>query len=111
MLESRHRGEALTRGSPTAAGDGTPAVDHHWRPCLRRSVMLRHDPIRSADLLLMPERVVRLNNSAAAILRLCTGSVSVEELIVQLETQHVDASVAGDVVDFLARAVDEGWIR
>jgi len=34
-------------------------------------VVLRRDRVRGGDLLLMPERVVELNGTAAAILRLC----------------------------------------
>ncbi len=44
-----------------------------WRPVLAHAVMLRHDPVRDTDLLLMPERVVVLRGHAGSVVRLCDG--------------------------------------
>ena len=38
----------------------TPA----WHPVLPPGALLRHDPVRAADVLLLPERVVVLHGSA-----------------------------------------------
>jgi pyrroloquinoline quinone biosynthesis protein D len=45
-----------------------------WKPKLTSMAVLRHDSSRNCELLLLPERVVTLNDSAAATLSLCDGT-------------------------------------
>ncbi|MGN9843905.1 pyrroloquinoline quinone biosynthesis peptide chaperone PqqD [Nonomuraea sp. H19] len=77
-----------------------------WRPALSRSVMLRHDPVRQADLLIVPERIVVLNEEAAAIVALCDGARTVADIVAELPE-----GVGSDVVEFLERVRAEGWLR
>jgi pyrroloquinoline quinone biosynthesis protein D len=74
-------------------------------------VVLRHDPRRGADLLLMPERVVVLEGQAAAVLRLCDGTRSAARVVAELQARFPGAPVAADVPAFLGRVRDEGWLR
>ncbi|GAA1991437.1 pyrroloquinoline quinone biosynthesis peptide chaperone PqqD [Kitasatospora viridis] len=82
-----------------------------WRPALARSLVLRHDPVRDADLLLMPERAVLLTGGAARILRLCDGSRTAGEIVAELAARHPGAPVAEQVPAFLGRVRGEGWLR
>lgn len=77
-----------------------------WRPALSRSAVLRHDPVRQADLLIVPERIVVLNEEAAAIVGLCDGERTVEEIVAEFPEP-----AGGDVVEFLERVRAQGWIR
>jgi len=61
-------------------------------------------------VILYPEGMVKLNGSAAEILKLCNGEMSVAELIRDLKAQFPDADVAADVVRFLQVANENGWI-
>ncbi|MEU5882440.1 pyrroloquinoline quinone biosynthesis peptide chaperone PqqD [Spirillospora sp. NPDC047279] len=85
------------------------AVD--WRPALPPSVRRRHDQVRGAELLLMPERVVRLNAEGGRVLRLCDGRTTVEGIVTALARDFPDAPIAADVPAFLARLRDRGWLR
>jgi pyrroloquinoline quinone biosynthesis protein D len=51
------------------------------RPRLARGVRLRADPVRGGFNLLAPERVLRANDSSAAVLGLCDGERSLGEII------------------------------
>jgi pyrroloquinoline quinone biosynthesis protein D len=82
-----------------------------WRPSLPRSVVLRRDHVRDAELLLMPERAVLLNEEAGRILRLCDGHRTVEEIVAELAGVFPGAPVAADVPEFLTRVRGEGWVR
>ncbi|MGW7817873.1 pyrroloquinoline quinone biosynthesis peptide chaperone PqqD [Streptomyces puniciscabiei] len=82
-----------------------------WRPALARGVVLRHDPVRDADLLLLPERVVVLDGSAGAVLRLCDGVRDVAAVVAALAVRHPAAPVAAEVPEFLHRLRKEGWLR
>jgi len=61
-------------------------------------------------VILYPEGMVKLNGSAAEILKLCTGEMSVAELIRHLNAQYPGADVADDVLRFLEVAHENGWI-
>ncbi|MGI8312068.1 pyrroloquinoline quinone biosynthesis peptide chaperone PqqD [Saccharopolyspora hattusasensis] len=79
-------------------------------PRLATKAMLKHDTVRDAELLLLPERVVRLNASGAAILRLCDGSRTVRQVVAQLEHDFEAAGLANDVMAFLQDAHGRGWV-
>lgn len=85
-------------------------VDLEATPALVAKAMLRHDKVRDTELLLLPERVVRLNDSGAAILRLCDGTRTVRGVVDQLQRDFGVADLTGDVLTFLARARGHGWV-
>ncbi|MEV6905069.1 pyrroloquinoline quinone biosynthesis peptide chaperone PqqD [Amycolatopsis sp. NPDC051372] len=79
-------------------------------PKLATKAMLKHDSVRDVELLLLPERVVLLNKSGAAILGLCDGSRTVRQLVDQLEQDFAAADLANDVMTFLQDARGRGWV-
>lgn len=79
-------------------------------PKLASKAMLKHDSVRDVALLLLPERVVLLNTSGAAILRLCDGSRTVQELVAQLEHDFEAVDLTNDVMTFLKDARGRGWV-
>ncbi|MFD5797050.1 pyrroloquinoline quinone biosynthesis peptide chaperone PqqD [Streptomyces diastatochromogenes] len=81
-----------------------------WHPALARGVLLRHDPVRDADLLLLPERVVVLHGRAGAVLARCDGSRTVAGIVAELSAECPGAPVAAEVPDFLAGLRKEGWL-
>ncbi|MCZ0985820.1 pyrroloquinoline quinone biosynthesis protein PqqD [Streptomyces diastatochromogenes] len=81
-----------------------------WRPALARGVLPRHDPVRDADLLLLPERVVVLHGRAGAVLARCDGSRTVAGIVAELSAEYPGAPVAAEVPDFLAGLRKEGWL-
>jgi len=81
------------------------------RPALARKARLRYEEVRQTDLLLLPERVVKLNPSGAAILRLCDGERTVREIVQELESRFGQANLENDVLEFLRGVVAEGWVQ
>ncbi|MBB1160290.1 MULTISPECIES: pyrroloquinoline quinone biosynthesis peptide chaperone PqqD [Amycolatopsis] len=79
-------------------------------PKLATKAMLKHDNVRDVELLLLPERVVLLNKSGAAILGLCDGSRTVRQVVDQLERDFQAADLANDVMKFLHDARGRGWV-
>ncbi|MFI7536504.1 pyrroloquinoline quinone biosynthesis peptide chaperone PqqD [Streptosporangium sp. NPDC049376] len=77
-----------------------------WRPSLSPGALLRHCPVRQADLLIVPERIVVLNAEAAAIVGLCDGHNTVEEIAARFPRE-----VFADVTEFLRDVRAQGWIR
>ncbi len=81
------------------------------KPSLVCKARLRYEEVRKVDLLLLPERVVKLNPTGAAILRLCDGSRTVLEITKELETRYGRANLEPDVLEFLRQVADQGWIE
>jgi pyrroloquinoline quinone biosynthesis protein D len=65
---------------------------------LARRARLRFDRIASGHVLLAPERGFRLNDSAAAVLRLCDGQLSVRQIAQRLGPPAQAEQVLADVL-------------
>ncbi len=82
--------------------DGKPALSPVYR--------LQFESAQDSWVLLYPEGMVRLNATAAEILRRCDGRSSVGELIEGLERDYAPAQLRDDVCHFLGDAYGRGWI-
>ncbi len=51
-----------------------------------------------------------LNESAAALLELCDGTRSFDEVVTQFVAQSGNAALAADARDFLEAARQRGWV-
>jgi len=79
-------------------------------PALRRGIRRKFDATRNAHVLLGPERVIVLDDIAAAILELVDGGNSVARISVVLAAKFAaDASlVESDVMEFVRDLVEKG---
>jgi coenzyme PQQ biosynthesis protein PqqD len=79
-------------------------------PALRRGIRRKFDATRNTHVLLGPERVIVLDEIAAAITALVDAKHSVAEIAATLaEKFAADAAVVeADVVEFVASLVDKG---
>ncbi len=73
--------------------------------------LFRWEESQQAHVLLYPEGIVKLNQTAGEILKRCTGQKSVGEIIDELEEVFVDGDVASGVLKFLEASNAKGWIR
>jgi pyrroloquinoline quinone biosynthesis protein D len=80
------------------------------RPRLARHVRLHFDPTRQRHVLLLPETVVVLNATGAAVLGLCDGHRTVEEVVAALRDRYRDVP-ADEVRRFLARLADRRCVE
>ena len=84
---------------------GPDAVPRLWR--LAR---LEYDPVRQKHVLLYPEGAVLLNDTGAAILELCNGTRTVDEIVTIL-TERYHADVSADVNEYLSQMADRELVR
>jgi pyrroloquinoline quinone biosynthesis protein D len=87
------------------------ALNEASKPRLARKARLRYEEVRQADMLLLPERVVKLNPTGAAILRLCDGNRTVSEIAKELENRYGQQNLEKDVMEFLRSVSGQGWIE
>jgi pyrroloquinoline quinone biosynthesis protein D len=80
------------------------ADDSAWRPRLASRARLKFDPIAKQEMLLFPEAALALNETGAAIVRLCDGARSIDGIVDQLSKKYSDAdrdALMREVIYFL----------
>ncbi len=92
---------------PHTAGDGSML----HRPKIRALFRLQWEPAQDAYVLLYPEGMVKLNQSAAEILKRCDGTRDVDTLIADLERAFNTTGLGTEVHTFLADAQAHGWLE
>jgi pyrroloquinoline quinone biosynthesis protein D len=90
----------LSRTNKVNSTPGEITLTAH--PRLSRHARLQWDPVREKQVILMPEGVLALNPTAAAIVALCDGQRSVSAIISTLSEQY-NKAVDEDVLTFLRR--------
>jgi pyrroloquinoline quinone biosynthesis protein D len=87
------------------------SVDTAARPAIGRGFRLQWEPAQEAHVLLYPEGMVKLNQSAAAILTRCNGRRTVADIVTDLEGTYELAGLTQDVCAFIAVAVERSWVE
>jgi pyrroloquinoline quinone biosynthesis protein D len=80
-------------------------------PVVGRGFRLQFEPAQEAHVLLYPEGMVKLNNSAAAIMTRCDGVRTVADIVADIERTYEVTGLAGDVAAFVVMARDNGWLE
>jgi len=80
-------------------------------PTLSGKFRLQYEQAQAAWVLLYPEGMVKLNNSAAAIMTRCDGVRTVADIVADIERTYEVTGLAGDVAAFVVMARDNGWLE
>ena len=85
-----------------------------YRPRLASKARLRWDAVEKKHMLVFPEAALMLNESAAAILKLCDGERVVEQIVDALVEQFTGADrsvIANEVTVLLTRLQARGLLE
>jgi pyrroloquinoline quinone biosynthesis protein D len=89
-----------------------PTFDAARIPALRPGYRLQWEAAQQCHVLLYPEGMIRLNDSAAAILTRCDGQTSLGALIDALAALGPgQTTLAEDIREFIDLARQRGWIE
>jgi pyrroloquinoline quinone biosynthesis protein D len=86
------------------------AGDLDVRPGVSRKFRLQWEEAQNSWVLLYPEGMVKLNQSAGEILKRCDGQTPVSAIVADLETAFGQTGLTADVQAFLAIARQKLWI-
>ncbi|WP_312936146.1 pyrroloquinoline quinone biosynthesis peptide chaperone PqqD [Pseudomonas sp.] len=87
------------------------SLDLHLIPRWRPGYRFQYEPAQKGHVLLYPEGMIKLNESAALIGGLIDGQRDVGAIISQLQQQFADVpEVAEDIEQFMEVARAEHWI-
>ena len=76
-----------------------------------RQFRLQWEQAQLAYVLLYPEGMVKLSQSAGEILKRVDGALSIDAIVKNLEQTFPGADLRPDVLNFLEVAYEHGWIR
>jgi pyrroloquinoline quinone biosynthesis protein D len=85
-------------------------IDHTDLPRLSRLLRMQYEPAQSRWVLLYPEGMVQLNDSAAEILRRCDGRHTVPDIVGELEALFDTQGIAPQVQSLIDEGIRRGWL-
>ena len=80
------------------------------KPKLKRLFRMQWEEAQGNYVLLYPEGMVKLNQSAAEILKRCDGQRDVPAIVAVLEQDFNTTGLQPDVDNFLQAANERGWL-
>ena len=80
-------------------------------PEIAPTFRLQWEEAQDCYVILYPEGMVKLSQSAGEILKRCDGLKDIERIIAELEADFPGADLRKDVDNFLEQAKNNGWIR
>ncbi len=81
------------------------------RPRLKPIMRLQWEPVQDAHVLLYPEGMVKLNQSASEILKRCDGTRDLDTLTSELEAAFSTSGLRPEVDAFIDEATRRGWLE
>ena len=81
------------------------------QPRLNKLFRLQWEEAQQAYVLLYPEGMVKLNQSAAEILKHCNGELTVAQIIAELERAFGESNLRDPIEGMLRAAFEKDWIQ
>jgi pyrroloquinoline quinone biosynthesis protein D len=96
----------MTDAIPDTSPEGLPEC-----PRLNRLFRLQWEDAQQAYVLLYPEGMVKLNLSAAEILKRCDGTRTVATMVTELEQAFNATGLRDQIEGMLCAAFEKDWIQ
>ena len=71
---------------------------------------LQWEEAQQKHVILYPEGIVELNVPSTEILRLCDGTHTAEDILVELEGKFNQTGLKNDIFGFIEVAIENGWV-
>lgn len=103
----------MSGGHEPAGKAQRPIVSAASKPTFPRHVKLWHDRARGRWVILAPERVFKLDDVAVAVLQLCDGARTVEQIALELSVSYnaPRERILADITPMLQELADKGVVR
>jgi pyrroloquinoline quinone biosynthesis protein D len=89
----------------------TATLDRQAAPGIAPPFRFQWEEPQDCYVLLYPEGMVKLSPSAGEILKRCDGNTPVEVIIEDLNRAFPGAELDNDVLTFIEKAVENGWLK
>jgi pyrroloquinoline quinone biosynthesis protein D len=82
-----------------------------WKPRIALGHRLQWEEAQGAWVLLYPEGMVKLNQSAGEILNRCNGERDIAHIVQELESVFKVQGIGAQVTDMLQEGARRGWVN
>lgn len=79
-------------------------------PALAPAYRFQWETVQDCFVILYPEGMIKLSQSAGAIMERCVGNKTIAEIITDLQQQFQIEDIEKDVYKFIETAYENGWI-
>lgn len=86
-------------------------LDFMAMPRLAQGYRFQWEEAQQNHVLLYPEGMVQLSDTAASVLSLCDGKRTLQAIVAELEEAYETEGLDKDVTQFLEEAQAQGWIK
>jgi pyrroloquinoline quinone biosynthesis protein D len=86
------------------------ALDTTTRPRVGHGFRLQWEDVQSSYVLLYPEGMVKLNQSAGEIMKRCDGQADVTAIVADIEKTFNAQGLEKDVLGFIEVAAKQRWL-
>jgi pyrroloquinoline quinone biosynthesis protein D len=87
-------------------------LDLTTQPKIKHIFRLQFEESQNNFVLLYPEGMIKLNDSAANILQYCDGNHSLDDIINSLKERFGNsADIENDVTEFIQQAYEKQWLK
>ena len=80
-------------------------------PALNSLFRLQSEKAQDSWVLLYPEGMVKLNQSAAEIMQRCDGKKNIADIVAELEKAFESEVLISDVTGFVDVAIQQNWLK
>lgn len=80
-------------------------------PTMNSLFRLQFETAQDSWVLLYPEGMVKLNQSAAEIMQRCDGQKSIADIVDELEKAFESEVLISDVTGFVDVAIQQNWLK
>jgi pyrroloquinoline quinone biosynthesis protein D len=80
------------------------------QPRVAPGFRLQWEPAQNCHVMLYPEGMVKLNDSAGEIMKRCDGQRTVLAIVQDIESTHALSNVQADVLAFVGIARQQKWL-
>jgi pyrroloquinoline quinone biosynthesis protein D len=101
----------MTADDVVAADGRRQTIDMAARPAIQLGFRLQWEAAQNAHVLLYPEGMIKLNQSAGEILKRCRGEMTVTEIVADLERAFETTGLSSDVMNLISMAAEKNWIE
>jgi len=91
--------------------EATRSIDGAIQPRIGNGFRLQWEAAQECHVLLYPEGMVKLNQSAGEILKRCDGVRSLDEIVRDLEAAFNAQGLSKDVQAFVEIAAKQRWLQ
>ena len=86
------------------------AVDREASYGIAPGHRMQWEEVQQSWVILYPEGMVQLNDSAAEALRRCDGVTPLSAVIADLEATYDEPDLSADVLELIDAALQQGWV-